>query len=459
MVTAIVRISQFDIEGGGGSLRQTPAALSNKGNVRNLQAGISSDFTQIHLPAISNPFPRPTAPGGWPTENEQDWSDSPTAQPLLLYRHRFGWGRDRKEIFPQPNRNLDAITLGNDGQRWGHLDGDSGLLMYEDIYARSDSGRIQEFAVKGVGRVLQTVLSFSNSLRSIRQLGEIEGETDLKQFPFLLLAVPEPFSEKNPVDSDVFIRLSNFATPLASGTITLYLDDVLQSELTIEEFFGGLGGFDVTWSNSFQFDYDAQVDVRWDFRDSDVPSNRFIIEYPFYTVKDLAGPRISNLVPGDETSNFPINGTIQFDVEDFENDVNIDSLVLYVNGVRVVDGVTGTLDLVRFDNEKGYTVKYTPDEPFLYGDLIPVAIFISDTSINNNETFFTYSFTTSESIAPRLINIRPLPCATDVPVGTDISVDIIDGGHGFEVDSIVFTVNEVERTGSLLIIPVVHRDD
>jgi hypothetical protein len=393
----------------------------------------------------------------WSTEDPEHWSDSPARQPNLLYRYRFGWGRDKAELFPQPG--ITALTAGAAGERWGALGQVSGVLIYERLFGTSNIGRIHEFTVEDKGRVRDTQTSASNRMEHMRQLGGASGDVTVEQFPFLLVAVPEPFSEKNPVNTDVFIRLANYAYPLASGTITLYLDDVLQDDLRVEEFFGGLGGFNTTWENDFLFEYDARVDVKWEFSDTDVPANRFVIRYPFYTVEDLAGPRITDLVPADEGTGVPITGPLQFDVEDFENDVDIDSLVLYVNNVRIIDGENGTIELTRFENERGYTVKFTPEEPWLYGDLIPVAIFISDTSANENETFFTYSFTTIESTAPRLINIDPAPCTVGVPTGTDIQADVIDGGHGLDTNSIIFTVEEIERGSVIQLIPIVHRDD
>ena len=320
-------------------------------------------------------------------------------------------------------------------------------------------GRIHEFAVEDKGQVRDVDTSISNHMEHMRQFVGPESDANLTQFPFLLTASPEPFSEKNPVDTDVFIRLANYANPIASGTINPYLNDVVQGSLEVEEFFVGLGGFDVSWTNNVLFEYDARVDVKWVFSDTDVPANQFVIRYPFYTVEDLAGPRVTGLVPADELTGVPITGPIQFDLEDYENDVNIDSLVLYVNNIRIVDGDNGTITLTRFENKRGYTVKFTPSEPWLYGDLIPVALFVKDTSANENETFFTYSFTTIESTAPRLINLEPAPCTVSVPTGAEIMVDVIDGGHGIDKDSIVFAVEEIERGGSIVLIPIVHRDD
>ncbi len=455
-VTAVIQITQFEIAGGSASIRDWADSVSMDGHIRDLLPSATGDLTYTHIPAVSNPVPG-VSPAGYASVGDSRWSDSPARQPLLLYRHRFGWGRDKAELFSQPG--ISPLSEGDSGQQWGKLTSYSGPLLYERVFPLSAQGTIREFTVEDSGYVRDNESSLSSAFLRMYETGVVSGDTDLSQYPFLLLAVPEPFSEKNPVNTDVFIRLSNYTYPLASGTITLYLDDVLQTDLQIEEFFSGLGGFNVTWNNDFLFEYDAQVVVRWEFSDTDVPANRLVIRYPFGTVQDLAAPRVYDLVPADEATGVPISGPIYFTVEDFENDVDIDSLVLYVNNIMVVDGENGTIIATRLSNEKGYIVQYTPEEPWLYGDLIPVAIFVSDTSANENEVFFTYSFMTLESAAPRLINISPAPCTIGVPTGTDVSIDVVGGGHGIDVGSITMTVEEIERNTGVTVIPIVHRDD
>lgn len=455
-VTAVIQITQFEINDSSVSVRSRADTASRSGYIRNSLPAATGDLTYTHIPAVSNPVPGVSPPGS-ASVSDSRWSDSPTRQPLLLYRHRFGWGRDKAELFPQPG--IPSLSVGDTGARWGELTNYSGPLLYEREFPLSAEGSSREFTVEDSGYVRDSESSLSSAFLRLYETGEVSGDVNVLQYPFLLLAVPEPFSEKNSVDTDVFIRLSNYAFPLASGTITLYLDDAVQTGLQIEEFFSGLGGFNVTWNNDFLFEYDARVAVRWEFSDTDVPANRFVIRYPFDTVQDLASPRIYNLVPDDEAIGVPVGGPIYFTIEDFENDVDIDSLILYVNNIKIVGGENGTIITTRLGNEKGYIVQFTPGEPWLYGDLIPVAIFVSDTSKNANETFFTYSFTTLESTAPRLINVVPAPCTIGVPVGTDISVDVIGGGHGLDKDTIVLTVEEIEMGSVIQLIPVVHRDD
>lgn len=447
MVVSVIKIEQIEVDSADGTIRDSDFAPAIQGSVRDSSASRSSDLLFTHLPQVTNPVANNVL-DGWDTEDKEDWSDSPTRKPLLLYRHRFGWGRDKAEVF-------SGLPLGDEGQRWGNLDDDSGLLIYEELFSLSSSTVVRSIQTQASATIRDFSFAVENNLTNIRHLEEVSGEADIEQFPFLITALPEPFSEKNPVNTDVFIRLSNHAFPLASGTITLYLDNV-ERNITLTEFFSGLGGFDVDWTNDFIFDYDAQVNVRVEFSDTDSPPNDFVIRYPFFTVPDLAGPRIRNLVPDNNVSSVSTDGPLQFDVVDFEKGVDVDSLILYVNNVEIINGVHGSIETTEITD--GYTIKYTPNEPWAYGDLVPVAIFIKDASINKNETFFTYSFTTTESSAPRLLNLDPDACSINVPVGKNIEFTVIGGGHGFNKKSLVFTVEGVNKS-NLVAEPIIHRDE
>jgi len=455
MVTsAVIKIEQFDSPSNVGDVQESVFSKTSDLSIKDLTAAVSNDLLFTSLPHISQPVASPSTPG-WNTDSSSDWADSPARQPNLLYRHRFAFGRDRIELFEYGYETTHAP--GEAGARWGNLDDNHGQLIYEREFPLSNFGFVRQFTVESTGKVRDQSLAVSN-ISQVSHLGPVSGDTDLEQFPFLVTALPEPFSIKNPIDTDVFIRISNFSFTIASGTINLFLDDIQRSNLQIEEFFGGLGGFDVTWENNQTFEYDAQVDVRWEFFDTDVPANKITIRYPFFTVPDLAPPRIINLLPADGTEGVLVTGPIQFDIVDFENGVDIESLSLYVNNILIEDGINGDLEITELNDKTGYTVKFTPLDPWLYGDFIPVAIFVKDNSENNNEAFFTYGFTTEESLPPRLLNINPSPCTVAVPVGTNISVDVIDGGHGLDKDSLLLTVEEIDRGGMIILIPIVHRD-
>jgi len=165
---------------------------------------------------------------------------------------------------------------------------------------------------------------------------------------------------------------------------------------------------------------------------------------------------VFDLTPGDLANYVPANNNLRFSVQDIESGVDIDSLILYVNNIKAPKD---SLSVTEINNGGGYAIVYTPVQDWLYGDLIPVSIFIKDKSKDANETYLSYSFTTIESASPRLINLRPLVCSVAVPTQSNISLDIVDGGHGLNKDSIVLTVDNVNQGGQILLIPIIHRDE
>jgi hypothetical protein len=449
-VVSIVKIQQFSTQDSDFSVENTIFSPEEEGNVRDSTLGKETEFTYTHLRQVSNPTASSPSRDGWHTENKNDWSDSPTSQPNLLYRYRFGFGRDYREE--------SEITLGQDGLRLGKLDDASGVILYQRLYTLDGETEVRDFKYDAEGQVRQKTFNLESNYSHLHHMESIEGEGDVSQFPFLLLAIPEPFSLKNPVDTDIFIRLSNFSTPLASGTISLYVDGILRLPIDISEFFGGLGGFDILWANNFIFDYDAEVRVRLTYSDTTIPANEFEIEYPFYTVPDLARPRITNLIPSENSTGVAINSAIQFDLLDFEIGVDIDTLKLYVNGKLITSGVDGTIQITELEDGTGYTVRYTPTKEWLYNDYIPIAVFVKDLSIHENELFYSYGFTTEQSLSPELVETKPQPCIINVSTGTDVSVVVVDGGHGLDESTILFSINEKEPE-KVHKLPIVFRDE
>jgi hypothetical protein len=269
------------------------------------------------------------------------------------------------------------------------------------------------------------------------------------------LASPEPFSYRNPVDVDVSIRLSNYVNPLNSGTVTLYLEGEEKQNLTITPFYAGLGGFDALWTNNKEFDYDTQIDVEWRVFDEASPANEFVMRYWFKTVPDLTGPRISSMSPADNATGVSVDSCVQFVIRDYEETVNIDTLELYVNNQLAE---SPELVVTPVSTSDGYTVRYCPEKDFLYGDEVPVSVYVEDTSVSSNYLFHTYSFTTETSSAPRVVNTDPTACRKYKPTTQDVEVDIVDGGHGLDEDSVLFSVDDrvVPNPRKL---PIIYRED
>jgi len=284
--------------------------------------------------------------------------------------------------------------------------------------------------------------------------GRVYGDVTINQIDFIISASPVPFSYKNPVDSDVSIRLSNYAQVLNSGTVTLKLNKEFKTPVVVTPFFTGIGGLDSEWVNTQEFDYDSQINVRWSVFDEDSPANEIVFVYWFRTVGDYTGPRASNEFPVDDSVDNATDTCIEFDVRDFETGVNIDTLELYVNNVFIPNE---NVVISTVDTQDGYHVKYCPLEPFLYGDVIAVSLYVEDLASEPNYLFHTYSFTTETSLPPKVVHTDPKACREYMPVDKIISIDVVDGGHGLDKDSIDVSVDDETVIPSTK--PIIYRED
>jgi len=372
---------------------------------------------------------------GITTTDIYDFSDSPTGDPALPGKLRYAYGRP----------NADTSTYGT--LKYSH-----GLLVSQTASSIEGTVSSVQKSYSGYTKEAQQALK-SGDITLVQDLFN-SADTYVEQFQFLLTAIPIPFSSKNPVDSDVFLRIANpVSFPLASGTASLSLNGEVQQGLVVEPFFLGNGGLNVTWSNVEHFEYGSQVDVHWVFEDTDVPPNKIVIEYWFRTVEDRVGPRITSISPTASSEGVLISASILFDLTDAEAGVDISSLKLYVNGVLIE---TTNPNLTILEISEGFRIGYDPPTDFLYGDFIPVVILVSDLSAHTNTTFFTWSFTTELSPTPLLLEQYPPPCATGVQRIGNISFEVIDGGGGLLRESITMSIDSSER-GSVILVPIVRR--
>jgi len=328
--------------------------------------------------------------------------------------------------------------------------------VIKQITAESSSSTDTESLNKAFWhRLRQNPFSDSTDVLEVQNVVE-SGDTTVEQFAFLLVASPIPYSIKNPVTSNVYVRLSNSSVfSLDPDTITLRLDSVKKQDLSVVAFFGGNGGFDVTWTNDSNFDYGEQVNVEWEMYDTDSPPNRIVIEYWFRTVEDRIGPRLLNATPADDTTAVSVQTSLIFDITDAETGVDLTSFEFYVNNILVP---TTDSSLVVLEITDGYRFTYITAEPYLYGDTVPVVVKVTDNSQNANQSFFIWTFETEGSTAPLLVNMDPAPCSTGVQRIKTVSFDIIDAGHGLVTSSIVMGIDSTTRDQALLI-PIVRRQD
>jgi len=430
--SSIVRITQFLPGGAETNMQDNVAGTVCDMYIKDSTGANDSDYNLVHLQAISNPAPV-SREGYITTDPDAEWSDSPDNNPGLNDRYRFGYGRF--------------------GTRYHNLDNVSGVMIHDRDFSVDGDISAYDVLFAGDGEVRDMPEEVSGSM-GVQDHERKIGDVTINQYDFIVSASPIPFSYKNPVDSDVWIKLSNYVYPLASGTTTLLLDTEGRTPLNIVPFYTGLGGFTAKWNNDREFDYDAQVNVEWGVFDEDSPANQITFNYWFRTVKDFTGPRISNESPADNESGVLVDGCVVFDIRDYETSVNIDSLELYVNNIFIEHT---DLTITEVDTSDGYSIRYCPSKPFLYGDDIAVSIYVEDLATEPNYVFHVYSFTTELSLPPVVVDNDPKACRKYKPITQDVSVDVVDGGHGLDKESIDMGV--ADETENPRLNPIIYRED
>ena len=430
-VSAVVQVVQFLPDSSSLGVHDNTPDSECSVFVKDYLGDNESDYRLYCLCAVQNPSPS-MGRVGYITSEADTWSDSPLNSPSLNDKYRYGYGRF--------------------GTRYRHLDNSSGVIIRDRDFSKSGQVAATDIIFTGDGYVRDISLETEGELL-MQEHERKYGDVTINQYDFIVSASPVPFSYRNPIDSDVWIKLSNYVYPLSSGTVTLEINGENKTPLEIIPFYTGLGGFTATWSNDENFSYDSQVDVVWRVYDEGTPPNEIVFSYWFRTVGDYTGPRVVSTEPVDDEIDVSVDTCVEFTVRDFETGVNINTLELYVNNVLV------ELDQLTYEEVStgdGYVVSFCPGQNFMYGDTVAVSIYIEDNATEPNYLFHVYSFTTEQSVPPVVVSHEPVACRENKPIDVDVEINVVDGGHGLDDETIDMSVDEY--TGNPRKLPIIYRE-
>ena len=277
---------------------------------------------------------------------------------------------------------------------------------------------------------------------------------DIAQFKFIVDMIPAPYSEKNNVNTDIWVKMSPYGFDLNKTTLVFkvrevsyagdsgFIDYVGTSYLNVVEFDagGGLLGLEVLLQLPSYFHNNAIVYVYIEVYDNATPPNKIEFDYWFRIIADYNAPYILNEVPARNSINVDINTDITFDIVDNEVGVDIDSLELYVNNSSkwfVYTTISG-----------GYHVEYYNNSSFYYEQPVEVSIKVNDSSEQSNVLYDMWRFTCISSIQPLVDpeTIIPKVCSHGVnPRTTKVSFIVYDNGSGVDPNTIMLRVAGVSR--------------
>lgn len=292
---------------------------------------------------------------------------------------------------------------------------------------------------------------------------ELFTDTSINQFVFVDDAVPAFFSEKNPIDTDIWIRLRPYASDLDASTLKFYVREVsyegdtgyvdMGSYLTVTTFpaGGGNDGLEITCDPPNDFHYNAVVYVRIEVYDTASTPNFIWLDYWFGITPDYRFPYLVNLDPSREEDNVAVDTDIYFEIKDVGVGVDISTLEMTVNSRIVIP-----TSIVKVD-DKHYKVTYDPASNFQFGKSILVNVKVADASENANLLNDSYRFYTAVSDEVWYDDFYPGICKRGIPRYSSIRLVVLGGGSGVDQDSIRVQVLEKEATDRFNIVPIVYR--
>jgi hypothetical protein len=306
----------------------------------------------------------------------------------------------------------------------------------------------------------------------------------LDQFIFVEDAVPGFWSEKNPRETDIWIRMRPFAFSLNGDTLKFFVrevytvDDVYydtgyydvierygwppnNDRVTLQYFDagGGVLGIEFTYDNPDIFHHNGIVYVHIEVYDTAAEPNFIYTDYWFKIIPDYNAPYLENEDPSREEDQVPLDTRLYFEIKDSGEGVDIDTLEVYLNS-RIVyhAGFDANPDTI-IEKVNGNHYKVTIDLPYdlQYGKEYSVGVTAKDISENKNILRDSYRFYTRQSEVPWFTAFDPKKCLRGMPRFKDVSFIVLAGGDGIDPQTIRIQVHDQDVTDKSKITPVIYR--
>lgn len=286
---------------------------------------------------------------------------------------------------------------------------------------------------------------------------------EINQFSFISEAVPAMWSDKNNVDTYIWIRLRPFASNLNPSTFKIKLREVSYAgdtdwydvtdlgTISVFDAGAGLSGIDFIYYPTNVFKYSAIVYVSIEVYDTSSFPNLMEVNYWFKLIADYKSPFLDNLVPSLEAIDVSLNTGVSFDLLDSGEGVDLSTLLVYVNN-RLVD-----VDVLEF-TPGNYHVVCKLNTKFYYGQKVTVLVDVKDRSLNANRLYDGWSFYCIESSGPWIdrYSVVPLPCSLGIEKDQQVNIQVYATNMaGLDVDSIKLDIGGKQR--SIILTPIIYR--
>jgi len=289
----------------------------------------------------------------------------------------------------------------------------------------------------------------------------------LNQFVFVEDAIPKFWSEKNPIETYIWIRLRPFAFNLNNNTFRFWVRELwseagaifdtgyyeVTSQGTISNFSagGGLLGIEFRYQPSQPFHYGSLIFVHLEVYDVAADPNFIYLDYWFKCIPDYKSPYLVNLSPGREEQFVLVDTDIYFEIKDDGAGINIDTLEVFINSKSLQP-----TEIIKFNNNH-YAVRCELPQKLFYDKSYFVNVVVADMSPQKNYLRDSYRFYTRESDAPYFTDFDPKLCLRGMSRFYDVSFVVLAEHLGVDKDSIRLQVAQQDVTDKTSITPIIYR--
>lgn len=283
------------------------------------------------------------------------------------------------------------------------------------------------------------------------------------QFVFVQEAVPAFWSEKNAIDTTIWIRLRPFAFSLNPSAFKMYIREIshigdtgyynVTDSTLVTTFDAGssLLGIEALCTPPTAFLHGARVFVRVEVYDTASSPNFVYVEYWFDIIPDFKAPYLTNLLPDRESSNVSINSDVYFEIKDDGSGIDINSLECFINSIRMLPDLLSIERVSMFH----YKVTYTPPEPLYFDKTYKILVKVNDTSEYANRMNYSYKFYTASSSGVVIIDHQPRPCSRGTDRFEDVQLKLLAAGNGIDIDSLRLQVFNKDVHPN--VVPIIYR--
>lgn len=331
---------------------------------------------------------------------------------------------------------------------------DTGELPRTSITHPDESGEVQFSQMKMGSHSYWVNGVYSDSLWTY---------VKINQFVFVEEAIPSFWSEKNSIDTNIWIRLRPFAFSLNVNSLKFYIREVsylgdtgyvdYTEFATLKTFDAGssLTGIEVDVNIDNNFLHNSRVFVRIEVYDIASVPNFIYTEYWFDVIPDYKTPYLTNLLPDREADMVSVNSTISFDVRDDGSGVDIDSLECFLNSRLMTPDTLNIEMLSRFH----YRITHTPAENLYFNKSYKVTVKVNDISEYNNRMNDSYIFYTVPSNGVMITDKKPSPCKRGMSRFEDVSFKLLAHGHGIDTETL--RVQVFNKDVHPRVLPIIYR--